>query len=330
MSVAIKSGLRISTLTRSNVNLLDALLREQCAEWAEKLWWDYTGATALLKDIFRDGGLPGLIVTDENNPIGFAFYVMEGSRCSIGDIYISPEWRSSGADELIVEAILKKVDSTPRLRRIECQSVNFGNAAADAAFVYHGFNRFERNFMLAEIGSFSVEASESDANQIVDDFQIQSFQIRSWTDLDFNRAARVIYRSYRLEDDRKINSQYASEEGCADLLSILTETIWCGEFLPFASKVAISRDSGTIVGIAIVSKIFDRTGHVGQISVLPEYQGRGVGRALIEAVSRDLSSQGFVHLSLAVTATNKRAAVLYGSCGFRTIHSFPVYYRQHA
>ncbi|MGH8100706.1 MAG: GNAT family N-acetyltransferase, partial [Chthoniobacterales bacterium] len=317
--------LRVSDLSRANAGLLDGLLREQSAEWAEKLRWDYAGASDLLKDIFKDGGLPGLIVTAGDQPVAFAFYVIEAPRCSIGDIYVSPRWRSCGADAMIVESIMSKVEALPRVRRVECQSVNFGNSAADRSFVSLGFNRFERNFMLAQVGDISpgaVEQSSSAFNA--------GFSVRSWSDLDFNRAAKVIQRSYRLEDDRKINSQYASEEGCADLLSILTETIWCGQFLPRVSKLVVNRRGGAAVGIAIVSRIFDGTGHVGQISVLPEYQGRGAGRALIGSVAAELSEIGFTHLSLAVTASNERAAALYQSCGFKTIQSFPVYYRQRA
>ncbi len=68
------------------------------------------------------------------------------------------------------------------------------------------------------------------------------------------------------------------------------------------------------------------TAHLGQISVLPAYQGRGIGRRLIQSAKVELCTRGFVYASLAVTATNSRAVSLYESCGFSTIHSFPVYY----
>jgi ribosomal protein S18 acetylase RimI-like enzyme len=151
--------------------------------------------------------------------------------------------------------------------------------------------------------------------------------IREWEENDFASTARIIHESYRGEHDSRINSQYASEEGCAELLSVLTEHLWCGDFLPRVSRVAVS-GSGKRVGVLIASRIAEGVGHISQISILPDYQGRGIGRRMIcEALAR-FSSRGFNKVSLAVTATNANAFHLYRSCGFRTRHCFPVFYRE--
>jgi ribosomal protein S18 acetylase RimI-like enzyme len=152
--------------------------------------------------------------------------------------------------------------------------------------------------------------------------------LRPWRDDDFGAAARIIHGSYRGEHDSRINSQYRTEEGCAELLSILIEHIWCGEFLPQVSQVAIDRASGKPVGVLIASCIGDAAGHIGQISIIPAYQGTGIGRRMISAALAGFDRLGFGAASLAVTSANASAFHLYQSCGFRVVHTFPVFYRE--
>lgn len=52
------------------------------------------------------------------------------------------------------------------------------------------------------------------------------------------------------------------------------------------------------------------------LSVDPARQGRGIGRALIEAAALEAAEQGARRLTLRVLSTNERARRLYESCGF--------------
>ncbi len=52
------------------------------------------------------------------------------------------------------------------------------------------------------------------------------------------------------------------------------------------------------------------------VAVAPEARGRGVGRAMLEAVRRDLGSEGVRHLRLFVRGGNSAARHLYESTGF--------------
>ena len=154
--------------------------------------------------------------------------------------------------------------------------------------------------------------------------------IRGWRADDFSDAVRVIHRSYRGQPDSLINSQYKTEAGCAELLTILIDHIWCGQFMSQASLVAeYARRTGTrdVVGVLIASRIAEGTGHIGQISVRPSQQGIGMGRALIENTISEFARIGFKYISLAVTSANENALRLYESCGFKTVHEFSVFYR---
>jgi len=250
--------------------------------------------------------------------IGFAYYVIEGSCCSIGDIYVSKPWRGIGLDRQMAGAILDNLERLRRLRRIESQFLGVGNEGADALFRERKFERLERSYMLLELSA--REASKKKA-------ELPDISIRPWRQDDFDQAARVIHRSYRGKHDSRINSQYQTVQGCSELMTILTDHFWCGDFVPEASMAAV-RPSNALAGVLIASRVSSGIGHIGQISVHPAHQSTGIGRRMIEMSLSEFRRRGYAAVSLAVTTANTGAFHLYESIGFRTIHTFPVFYRE--
>lgn len=312
----IDPEVRIIPIGETDLAALEQLFDEECAEWLELLKWDYKGASLLIRDVARQHQLSGLVALNGNATVGFAYYLIEGPRCSIGDIYVSSPCRGLGIDRALAAAVLDKLEGAGRIRRIESQCVGVGNHDADLFFQSRGFDRLERSYMLT-----AVPPADAPVEPLGD------VTIRSWKQSDFSQAARVIHRSYHGTHDSRINSQYRSEDGCAELLTILTDNIWCGDFLPLVSRVAV-RPSGSIIGVLIASRVAKGVGHLGQISVHPAHQSRGIGRRLIASAVAEFRKRGFEQISLAVTTANANAFHLYQSCGFETIHTFPVFYRE--
>lgn len=60
--------------------------------------------------------------------------------------------------------------------------------------------------------------------------------------------------------------------------------------------------------------------YVDSIAVLPEYRGRGVGRALLADLCRRVFAKGFDKVGLLVDVTNPKAEDLYASLGFRRVN----------
>lgn len=312
----IDPEIRMIPITDADLGALEELFDEECAEWLEVLKWDYKGASLLIRDVARQHQLSGFVAVSGSATVGFAYYLIEGARCSIGDIYVSSPWRGMGIDRGLAEAVLDKLERVGRVRRIESQCVGVGNHDADLLFQSRGFERLERSYMLT-----SVAEEETALDPLSD------VAIRPWKESDFSQAARVIHRSYHNTHDSRINSQYRTENGCAELLTILTDHVWCGDFLPMVSRVAV-RPTGSIIGILIASRVARGVGHIGQISIHPAHQSRGIGRRLIASAITGFRNRGFNRISLAVTTANASAFHLYQSCGFETIHSFPVFYRE--
>jgi ribosomal protein S18 acetylase RimI-like enzyme len=318
------ANLKIIPLSQADLGSLELLFDEQCAEWLSFLQWDYSGPSRLVREVARQNDLEGVVALNNDQIIGFAFYVVEQTRCSIGDIYVSRSWRKTGADRQIAAAIIRRLELLPGLNRIESQCVGIGNDAANSFFENYGFKRFDRLFMVAQLKSIEpssiVRGTKHPGNQPDD------VVLRPWEERDSSPAANVIYQSHRLEHDSLINSQYRSQEGCAELVTVLTDSIWCGSFLPTVTHVAEDTVTGKPVGVLIASRMAARAGHFGQVSVLPSYQNQGIGRRLIAAGIEELRELDFNTVSLAVTSLNEPAVHLYQACGFRTIHTFPVFY----
>lgn len=320
------SEIQLIPLVDADFSQLETLFDEQCQEWLDLLGWNYTSASQLIRQVVRDRDLSGFAAMSGNTAIGFIYYVIESQRCSIGEIFITRDWRGLGVDKRLAEAVITYLEKFPRIRRIESQSLSIENQAAHDYLTEYGFTRLDRNYMSVALANcqplkmFRADTSASVLRPAPDIF------IRAWRDDDFNASVKVIQSSYKDTVDSQINNQYCTEEGCADLLAVLTQHVWCGDFLPHIARVAVDEKTNKILGLLTASRIADGRGHISQISVRPEYQGLRIGRRMIESALKEFAILNFETVSLAVTAVNRNALHLYESCGFQTAHSFPVFY----
>jgi ribosomal-protein-alanine N-acetyltransferase len=67
-------------------------------------------------------------------------------------------------------------------------------------------------------------------------------------------------------------------------------------------------------------------GHLARLAVRPEAQGKGVGRALVADLIRQMANQGLTHLTVNTQNDNLNSLTLYRKIGFReTGDRYPVY-----
>jgi GNAT superfamily N-acetyltransferase len=83
------------------------------------------------------------------------------------------------------------------------------------------------------------------------------------------------------------------------------------------SWVATDAD-GVVTGYA-VADVLDGCGHLEQVSVRPEVQGRGIGRALVDAVTEWARSRGYPAVTLTTFVDVAWNAPLYERLGFRVL-----------
>ncbi|HVG19607.1 MAG TPA: GNAT family N-acetyltransferase, partial [Blastocatellia bacterium] len=175
---------RIIPMAQADMGGLEALFDEQCDEWLRLLRWDYTGPSRLIRQVARQRELSGFVAVRGGVTIGFAYYVVEASRCSIGDIYVSREARGAGADRLMAAAILERLSRLPRMRRVESQCVGVGNDGANELFEAEGFERYERYYMVIDLARLDRDAFMREGAR---SGPPPDFSIRAWREEDFTQ-----------------------------------------------------------------------------------------------------------------------------------------------
>ena len=82
------------------------------------------------------------------------------------------------------------------------------------------------------------------------------------------------------------------------------------------------RDDGDIVGCA---RIFWDKGYIAYLAdvmVKPEYQGKGIGKALVAQIREDALAKGFDRLELNMWEFNESALAFYEALGFKTYRRY--------
>ncbi|SMC21796.1 ribosomal-protein-alanine N-acetyltransferase [Andreprevotia lacus DSM 23236] len=89
--------------------------------------------------------------------------------------------------------------------------------------------------------------------------------------------------------------------------------------------VGMRNAKGALTGAAVISRTLDQA-ELLMIAVAPAEQGKGLGRALLEAILVQLGNDGVVELFLEVRASNLRAQALYQGAGANEIGQRRNYY----
>jgi ribosomal protein S18 acetylase RimI-like enzyme len=208
--------------------------------------------------------------------------------------------------------MLKVLLNTPYLQRIEAQLLML-RSAFDRALPFGKYARVQpRLFMLAELGGVR-QLPESAAGSM--------YRFVNWNEERQEESARLIAAAYEGHVDSTINDQYRSFGGAKRFLTNIVQYPGCGSFFEPAS-VAAEDSSGTIVGLSLGSLIANDTGHITQICVSPELQGKQIGYELMRRSLLAFHEAGCEKTSLTVTASNTGAIRLYQRMGFRGLRRF--------
>jgi GNAT superfamily N-acetyltransferase len=140
----------------------------------------------------------------------------------------------------------------------------------------------------------------------------------------------VVFRSYEPDDAlavkdlnvaalRSIYPSYRNGPWNSDLDEIEELYLDGGDFL-----VGL-RDS-TLVAMGALRRVSDRVVEIKRVGVDPRYQGRGIGRALLEALEGRAAELGFDSIVLDTTEMQVVAQQLYNNHGYIEIDRKPVVY----
>jgi GNAT superfamily N-acetyltransferase len=296
---------------------LRPLLDDEVRLWANLLCWDYSGSAEMILRYMDAKFLPGYAAVSRGRVFGYAFFVYEANKGVIGDLFVSDGVNGANRQEVerrLLTHIIETLQQSPGIHRIEAQLLAHETGVAAQPFVTQGFSRHARLFMTLPLDAAHLEKKLS-----------PDFEIRRWTDHDYQPSASVITAAYRHHVDSEINDQYRTLSGSLRFLNNIVRFPGCGTFDPESSFVAVDRDAHALAGVILCSRVRYDVGHVTQVCVLPEHRERGLGKLLMAATIHNLRNRKFSVLSLTVTEANTRAVELYRRLGFDTKRVFDAF-----
>lgn len=297
---------------------LRTLVEEEVEIWRSTLHWDYRSSTDLVLRYADSRILPGFAAIERGRVHGYCFFVYEGAKGVIGDLYVSSstligDRRHDIELELLRHAI-NTLQQSPGVHRVEAQLLIHPTDRLAEPFLSEGFRRYRRLFL-----SLPIHRSSYDAP-----FRLlpPEIEIHRWIEADYQPSANIITAAYRDHIDSDVNDQYRTISGSLRFLNNIVRFPGCGVFDPVSSFVAVHRPTNTRIGILLCSRVRNDVGHITQLCTLPEYRGHGIGEHLLRYCSADLTARRFTELSLTVTEENERAFALYHRLGYQHVHTF--------
>jgi len=302
---------------------LRPLLEDEIAMWGRQLSWDYATSADMILRYMDAKILPGYAAIERGSIFGYSFFVYEQSKGVIGDLFVR-EYVGDGArsptrhevEEQLLTHVIETLQQSPGVHRVEAQLLAHHTGEVARPFLQTGFSRHPRVFMNFEIGRHPQASLPPLPPQ---------FEIRPWSDQEYQSAAALITAAYRGHVDSEINDQYRTLTGSLRFLNNIVRFPGCGTFDPQASFVVVDRRTRTPVGLILCSQVRPDVGHITQVCVLPEYRSAGLGEAMLAATTRNLRGRGFHFISLTVTEANDRAIALYKRIGFESTRVFDAF-----
>ncbi len=304
---------------------LRPLLEKEASAWARLLSWDYSGSTEMVLRYIDSKILPGYAALDRGRVLGYAFFVYEGSKAVIGDLFAANgngfgplpilDTQVLDVEIQLLKHSIETLQQSPGIHRAEAQLLVHESGRIAQPFLDNGFHRHPRLFMVTDLKR-NTEVPAPVNTEI---------EIRPWSEHDYQPTAGLITACYRDHVDSEINDQYRTVNGSLRFLHNVVRFPGCGQFDPESSFVAYNRALRMTVGVILCSRIRHDAGHVTQVCVLPQYRSHGIGDALMHQSTQALRARGFDLLTLTVTQANEGAVHLYERLGFITRHVFDAF-----
>src|ERR1700740_1098394 len=130
---------------------LRPLLDDETQVSSRLLAWDYTRSSDMILRYVDAKILPGYAAIDRGRIFGYAFFVYEGSKGVIGDLFVTNGSRlpDSRQGELqLLTHVIETLQKSPGIHRVEAQLLAHEAGAVARPFLETGFQRHPRLFMV--------------------------------------------------------------------------------------------------------------------------------------------------------------------------------------
>ena len=193
-------GVEILDLRHFSSHNLRPLLERETLLWAQMMSWDYRPSAEMILRYIDSKILPGYAAVEDGHIGGYAFFVYEGSKGVIGDLYADDSIRIPGdtVEHRLAVHVISTLQQSPGIQRIEAQLLPHESGVLSEPFLAEGFRQYPRLFMALPLrNSPRPEISA-----------LPDIEFRRWGEQDFQPGAAVITTAYRGHIDSDINVWY--------------------------------------------------------------------------------------------------------------------------
>lgn len=298
--------MRLEDWRESPPDRLAPLFEQECDRWRRHLGWDAQPLFALVERTRGAGGLPGLIAVDDDGHVaGWCYATLHEGLLFIGALH--------GERAEVVRALLDAVLATPEAsyaRGYRCFMFP-ETPAVTAALVRRRFDVKPFLYLSRPIAGGTDVAVPAPT--------------RGWQPEDLPETVRLMARAYAGTEGGRCFAPGGRLEEWAAYLAQIARTPACGTWLPEAS-FACPPDAGVagpgLLAVLIATRLAGETAHVAQVAVDPQWRGRGIAAALVEASAARAAASGATRQTLLVAESNATARRLYARLGFVETTSF--------
>jgi mycothiol synthase len=235
------------------------------------------------------------LALDEGRAWGYARTMPVPGLPALADLqlFVAPERRRQGIGTLLWQHVRQELRAQPRLKRVSA-AVRRRRTPADDFLSHQGFT----------LEHVEWELSRSVAEELPEPVWPAGYQLTR-----FRRAAatRHFISLYDASFSATAWYQPFSKEEVAETLQDAGDLLFA---------VVGSQPGHEPVGFSWL-RLEGKDGRIEPVGVAPAHQGRGVGRALLEAALQELRQRGAREARLGVWRRNQGAVSLYRQLGFR-------------
>ena len=305
--------LKLDNLSNVELPVVEPILTEEVELWAQRLSWDYSATSEFLRNYIKTGLLPGVVLFDNEQAVGYAYFVVDGDRAIIGNIFVPHRYWGQGYEEFITSGLCNAIQQTEIINRIESQIMLFSGADISSAFREAGFTVFPRNFLSLDLASWESRGK-----------QPKGFALSHWKSQILAEASQLVVDSYKGTVDNVLSSSFSTYAKGEEFVYNLVHRSGCGDFLPRITAIALG-ENGKVAGVSLATRLAHQVGHLPQISVAPEFQGHGIGSFVVDQSLQRFKKAGYKEVSLTVTEENSKADSWYRRIGFQQVLAFNAY-----
>lgn len=302
------SRLRVEDWSRLPAGALDLLYEEECRRWTATIDWDFAPSVRMVEQARIDGRLPGFVArAGDGHVTGWCFFVLHEGLLQIGGL--------AGETSEVLGGLLRAVlgSSHARASRGVTCFLFPGSPSTRRALERHQFALERHVYLTREQPAGGPPAGPGEP--------LKNLRWLALAEVDPIDLARLLASAFAGQADARCYAPDGRLDQWAHYVAQLLRTPACGRYLPDAS-FALTAADGRLVGAVLTTAVGSRTAHLAQVVVHPEWQGRGLGRRLVEAGSAAASTLGYPIVSLLVAHSNTAALSLYTRLGFQQRSGF--------